>query len=161
MALPLGQLIATAKARSGELQFGSTGVGAGTHLGIEKFNLEEGIKAVHVPTQPGDAIANVIADTITGRATYMMAPIPLALADIRAGNLRALGVTTQKHSPLLPDVPTVAKTGVPGFDYPIWYGVWVPAGTPAGVVYKLARDIAPALAAPDIRDRLAKDGPNP
>lgn len=84
----------------------------------------------------------------------MMAPISLALTDIRAGRLRALSVTTQKRPSLLPDVPTMAETGVPGFDYAIWYGVWVPAGTPAQVVDKLAKDIARALAAPDVRDRL-------
>ena len=85
----VGELIAAAKAKPGELKFGSTGVGTGTHLGIEKFNLEAGIKAVHVPARPGDAIADVIANTVAGRTTYMMAPIQLALADIRAGKLRA------------------------------------------------------------------------
>ena len=128
----VGELIAAAKAKPGELKFGSTGMGTGTHLGVEKFNLEAGIKATHVPARPGDAIADVIANTVAGRTTYMMAPIPLALADIRAGKLRALGVTTKKRSSLLPEVPTIAEAGVPGFDYPIWYGVWVPAGTPAG-----------------------------
>ena len=91
----------------------------------------------------------------------MMAPIQLALADIRAGKLRALGVTTKKRSSLLPEVPTIAEAGVAGFDYPIWYGVWVPAGTPAGVVDKLAKDIARVLAAPDLRDWLAKHGADP
>jgi len=91
----------------------------------------------------------------------MLAPIQLALVEIRAGNLRALGVTTTTRSALLPKVPTISEAGVPGFNHPIWYGVWVPAGTPAEVVDKLARDIARALAAPDVRDRLAKDGANP
>jgi len=72
-----------------------------------------------------------------------------------------LGVTTNTRSPLLPEVPTIAEAGVTGFDYPIWYGVWVPAGTPAEVVDKLAKDIARALTAPDVRDRLAKHGANP
>ena len=136
-------------------------MGTGTHLGLVKFNLQTGIEAVHVPPRPGDAITDVIANAVAGRTTYMMAPIGLALADIRAGNLRALGVTTQKRSSLLPDVPTIAEAGVPGFDYPIWYGVWVPAGTPAHVVDKLAKDIARALAALDVRDRLAKHGADP
>jgi tripartite-type tricarboxylate transporter receptor subunit TctC len=157
----VGELIAAAKAKPGELKFGSTGVGTGTHLGIEKFNLEAGIRAAHVPAQPADTIADVIANTVAGRTTYMMAPIQLALVDIRAGNLRALGVTTKKRSSLLPEVPTISEAGVPGFDHPIWYGVWVPAGTPAEVVDKLAKDIARALAAPDVRDRLAKHGADP
>jgi tripartite-type tricarboxylate transporter receptor subunit TctC len=159
--ISVSELIAAAKAKPGELKFGSTGTGTGTHLGLEKFNLEAGIKAAHVPARPGDAIADVIANTVAGLTTYMMAPIPLALADIRAGNLRALGVTTKKRSSLLREVPTIAEAGVPCFDYPIWYGVWVPAGTPAGVVDKLAKDIAHVLAEPDLRDQLAKHGADP
>ena len=123
--------------------------------------MQAGITAAHVPAQPDEGIANVLAETVAGRTTYIMAPIALALADIRAGNLRALGVTTKKGSPLLPEVPTISEAGVPGFDFPIWYGVWVPAGTPAEVVDKLARDIARALAAPDVLDRLAKHGTDP
>jgi tripartite-type tricarboxylate transporter receptor subunit TctC len=157
----VSELIAAAKATPGELKFGSTGVGTGTHLGIERFNLDAGIRAAHVPAQPGDAIADVIANAVAGRTNYMMAPIPLALADIRTGNLRALGVTTEKRSSLLPEVPTIAEAGVSGFDYPIWYGVWAPAATPAEVVDKLARDIARALATPDVRDELAKHGADP
>ena len=150
------ELVAAAKAKPGELKFGSTGMGTGSHLGLEKFNLAAGIKAVHVPAGPGDAIADVVANTVAGRTTYMMAPIQLALADIRAGKLVALGVTTKKRSSLLPEVPTIAEAGVAGFDYPIWYGVWVPAGTPAKVVDKLAMDIAGAMSTPALRDWLAR-----
>jgi len=154
----VGELIATAKAKPNELKFASTGVGTGTHLGVEKFNLEAGIKAVHAPAKVSEAIADVIAKTVAGGATYMMAPIQLALADIRAGKLRALGVTTRSRSHLLPEVPTIAEAGVPGFDYPIWYGVWVPAGTPAAVVDKLAKDIARVLAAPELHAWLEEHG---
>jgi len=157
----VGELVAAAKAKPGHLKFGSSGMGTGTHLGVEKFNLEAGIKAVHVPARQGDAIADTIANTVAGRTDYLLAPIPLALADIRAGKLRALGVSTKRRSSLLPKVPTIAEAGVAGFDYPIWYGVWAPAGTPAGVVDKLAKDIASALAAPDLRDWLAKHGADP
>jgi tripartite-type tricarboxylate transporter receptor subunit TctC len=132
----VSELIAAAKARPGELKFGSTGMGTGTHLGIEKFNMEAGIKTVHVPARSGEAIADVIANTVAGHTTYMMAPIPFAVPDIRAGKLRALGVTTKKRSSLLPEVPTISEAGVPGFDFPIWYGVWVPAGTPPAIVEK-------------------------
>src|SRR5882762_15495 len=157
----VGELVAAAKAKPGELKFGSSGLGTGTHLGVLKFNLEAGIKAVHVPARKGDAIADTIANTVAGRTDYLLAPIQLALADVRAGRLRALGVSTKKRSYLLPEVPTIAEAGVAGFDYPIWYGVWVPAGTPAGVVNKLAKDIARVLAAPDLRDWLAKHGADP
>ena len=157
----VGELIAAAKAKPGQLKFGSTGMGTGSHLGIEKFNLAAGIKAVHVPARPGDAIADTIANTVAGRTDYLLAPIQLALVDIRAGRLRPLGVSTKKRSTLLPEVPTIAEAGVAGFDYPIWYGVWTPVGTPAGVVDKLAKDIARALAAPDLREWLAKHGADP
>src|SRR3982075_4600030 len=83
----VGELVAAAKAKAGKLRFGSSGIGTGTHLGAEKFNLEAGIKAVHVPARAGDAIADTIAKTVAGRTDYLLAPIPLALADIRAGKL--------------------------------------------------------------------------
>ena len=151
----IGELIAAAKAKPGNLKFGSAGLGTGTHLGAERFNLDTGIKALHVP---GDTMPQAIADTVAGRTTYMIAPISYAMGDIRTGKLRALGVTTKKRSSLLPEVPTIAEAGVPGFDYPIWYGVWVPAGTPAAVVDKLAKDIARVLAAPELRAWLEEHG---
>jgi len=157
----IGELIAKAKAKPGELTFGSTGVGTGSHVGVAKFNLEAGIKAVHVPPEPGDAITNVIACTVAGRCAYTIAHVPLALAEIHSGKLYALAVTTKKRSSLLPEVPTIAEAGVPGFDYPIWYGIWVRAGTPAAVVEKLGKDIARTLAVPDLRDQLAKHGADP
>ena len=159
--LTISELVAAAKAKPGELKFGSTGVGTGSHLAIEKFNLTAGITAMHVPAQPGDAIADTIANTVAGRTDYLVAPIQLALVDIRAGRLRALGVSTKKRSTLLPELPTIAEAGVPGFDYPIWYGVWAPVGTPAEVVDKLSKDIARVLTAPDLREWLAKHGADP
>jgi tripartite-type tricarboxylate transporter receptor subunit TctC len=157
----IGELVAAAKAKPGLLKFGSTGMGTGSHLGVEKFNLAAGIKAVHVPARTGDAIADSIANTVAGRTDYLLAPIQFALVDIGAGKLRPLGVSTMTRSLLLPEVPTIVEAGVVAFDYPIWYGVWTPAGTPAGVVDKLAKDIARALATPDLRERLAKHGADP
>jgi tripartite-type tricarboxylate transporter receptor subunit TctC len=151
-------LIAAAKEKPGELKFGSAGIATGTHMGAVKFNLATDIEAVHVP---GNTTPEAIADAIAGRTTYLITPISYALADISAGRLRALGVTTQTRSPLLSEVPTIAEAGVSGFDYPIWYGVWVRARTPPGVVGKLANDIARVLAAPDMRDWLAKHGADP
>jgi tripartite-type tricarboxylate transporter receptor subunit TctC len=152
----VGELIAAAKAKPGELKFGSTGWGTGSHVGVEKFNLAAGIKAVHAPAGPVDAIADIIASTVAGRTAYMMAPISLALTQIRDGRLVTLGVSSLRRSSLLPEVPTIAEAGVAGFDYPIWYGVWAPAGTPAVVVNKLADDIARAM--PEMRDWLAEHG---
>ena len=154
----VGELIAAAKEKPNELKFASTGAGSGTHLGIVKFNREAGITAVDVPPQPTDAIADVLARTIEGRTTYMLAPISITIPAIRDGKLVALGVTTMRRSALLPEVPTIAEAGVAGYDFPIWYGMWVRAGTPAGVVDKLAKDIARVLAEPDLRDWIARHG---
>jgi len=157
----LGELIATAKAKPGQLRFGSSGLGTGTHLGVEKFNLEVGIKALHVPARQGDAIADTIANTVAGRTDYLLAPIELALPQIRDGKLIALGVSTARRSALLPEVPTIAEAGVAGFDFPIWYGLWAPAGTPAGVIDKLVKDIGRVLAGQSLRDWVTKHGGEP
>ena len=111
----VGSLIAAAKAKPGELRFGSTGVGTGTHLGIEKFNLAAGINATHVPAQGCEAIADTIANMIAGRTDYALSPIPTTLPHIRAGTLLPLGVSSARRSSALPNVPTVAEAGVPGF----------------------------------------------
>ena len=108
--------------------------------------------------QPTDAIADVLAATIEGRTTYMLAPISITLTPIRDGRLFPLGVTTARRSTLLPEVPTIAETGVAGFDFPIWYGIWAPAGSPTGVVNKLSRDIAHVLDGPELRNWIAEHG---
>ena len=157
----IADLIAAAKAKPGELKFGSTGIGTGTHVGVEKFNQAAGIKALHVPPSPSDSNADTIANAIAGHFTYYLVPISLGLPHIRDGTLVALGVSTARRSTLLPQVPTIAEAGVAGFDFPIWYGVWAPAGTPTGVVDKLSKDIARAVAGPDLRDWIAKHGGEP
>ena len=156
----VGELIAAAKAKPGAIKFGSTGLGTGTHLGVVKFNLKVGIKVMYVPPKPTDGIAEVIESTVDGRTTYVMAPISFVLPRIREGKLVALGLTTRR-SALLPGVPTIAEAGVTGFDFPIWYGVWAPKGTPAGVVNKLAKDIASVLATQDMRDWVVTHGGEP
>ena len=157
----VGGLIAAAKAKPGELKFGSTGIGTGTHVGVEKFNQAAGIKALHVPPSPNDSNADTIANAIAGRFTYCLAPISLALPHIRDGTLVALGVSTARRSTLLPEVPTIAEASVARFDFPIWYGIWAPADTPTGVVDKLANDIGRVLAGPDLREWIAKHGGEP
>jgi tripartite-type tricarboxylate transporter receptor subunit TctC len=126
----LRELVAAAKAAPRTMRFDSTGVGTGTHLGTEELNLAAGISAVHVPAGPSDAISDVITKVVTGADDYVMSPISIAAPHLADGNLVALGVTTARRSPALPDVPTLAEEGVPGYDFPIWYGVWAPAGTP-------------------------------
>ena len=157
----VGELIAAAKAKPGKLKFGSTGPGTGTHLGVVKFNLSAGLEAVDVPPQPTDAIPEVIASTIEGHITYVMAPIAITFPRIRDGSLLPLGVTTARRSTLLPEVPTIAEAGVAGFDFPIWYGLWVRAGAATGVVDTLSKDIGRVLAAPDLRAWIAKHGGEP
>ena len=149
----VGDLIAAAKSKPGELKFTSAGIGSGTHLMAEKFNVDARVKMVHVPTA-GAGAAN--DEVIAGRITYWFSSITPALPHIREGRLLALGVSSAKRLSAMPEVPTVAEAGLPGFDSTLWYGVWAPAGTPDAVVDKIAKDIARALAAPDVRDRLAK-----
>jgi tripartite-type tricarboxylate transporter receptor subunit TctC len=157
----IADLIAAATAKPGELTFGSTGIGTGTHVGVEKFNQAAGIKALHVPPVRSDSNADTIANAIAGHFTYYLVPISLALPHIRDGTLVALGASTVRRSTLLPEVPTIAEAGVAGFDFPIWYGIWAPAGTPTGVVDKLSKDIARTVAGPDLRDWIAKHGGEP
>ena len=157
----VGGLIAAAKAKPGELKFGSTGIGTGTHVGVEKFNQAAGIKALHVPPSPNDSNADMIANAIASHFTYYLVPISLALPHIRDGTLVALGVSTARRSTLLPEIPTIAEASVVRFDFPIWYGMWVPADTPTGVVDKLANDIGHVLAGPDLRKWIDKHGGEP
>ena len=151
----VGDLIAAAKSKPGELKFTSAGIGSGTHLMAEKFNVDAGVKMVHVPTA-GAGAAN--DEVIAGRITYWFSSITPALPHIREGRLLALGVSSAKRLNAMPEIPTVAEAGIPGFDSTLWYGVWAPAGTPDAVVDKIAKDIARALAAPDVRERLEKLG---
>ena len=156
-----GGLIAAAKAKPGELKFGSTGIGTGTHVGAEKFNQAAGIKALHVPPSPNNSNADTIANATAGRFTYCLAPISLALPHIRDGTLVALGVSTARRSILLPEVPSMTEASVARFDFPIWYGIWAPADTPTGVVDKLANDVGLVLAGPDLREWIASHGGEP
>jgi tripartite-type tricarboxylate transporter receptor subunit TctC len=157
----LVELISAAKARPGAITFGSSGMGTGTHVGVEKLNLEAHIEAVHVPARGADAIADTIGHTVAGRTDYAMSPIPIALPHVREHRLVPLGVSTARRSRLLPEVPTLAEAGAMGYDFPIWYGLWAPAGTPAGVVNELSDDIALVLAEPSLRDWLVDHDGDP
>jgi tripartite-type tricarboxylate transporter receptor subunit TctC len=154
----VSELIAAARANPGQLKFSSAGTGSGTHMVAEKFKLVANIDVVHVPNKGGPE-AN--ADATNGRVTYWFPPIALALPQVREGKLVALGVSSARRSSLLPDVPTIADAGVGGFEDTIWYGVWAPAATSGDVVDKTSKDVARALATPDVRDRLAKLGAEP
>lgn len=153
------ELIDIAKAHPGRLRFASTGPGTGTHLGAGKFNTEAGLDVVDVPPQAAAGIAGVLAGTIEGRTSYMFAPISaVTLPSIRDGKLVALGVSTTQRSSLLPDVPAIAEAGVEGFDFPIWYGLWAPSGTPIAIVDQVGKDVAEILAGAELRAWLAEHG---
>ena len=154
-------LIAAAKEHRAKITFGSTGEGVASHIGGAELSLAAGLNATHVPPLRDDAIADVLAHTVAGRTDYFLAPIPTALPAIRSGDLIALGVSTSNRSRLLPDVPTIVEAGVPAFDFPIWYGVWAPAGTPPEVIAKLSMAIAQALASAELRDWIVDHGAQP
>jgi tripartite-type tricarboxylate transporter receptor subunit TctC len=128
---------------------------------VAKLNRDLGIAAVHTPPAATDAITDVIAGTAAGHTTYAMLPIPPAAPYLQDGGLVALGVSTARRSRLLPDVPPLTQAGVAGFDFPIWYGIWAPAQTPAGIVSALARDIADTLATAELSQWLTQHDADP
>ena len=130
-------------------------MGSSTHFAGEQFKLAAGINVVHVPYKgPPEALL----DTATGRVEYSFSPLLPALPFIKDGKLLALGVTTARRSQALPDVPTVAEGGVPGFDYQDWWGVFAPAATPRDVVDKIAKEMARILVLPDVAEQLLGQG---
>lgn len=154
----VADLIADAKAKPGQLNFGSAGVGTGTHLNLEKFKLMAAVNVTHIPYK---GTPEVVTDIIGGRTTAYFAPITAALPFVQGGKLRALAVSGGKRSSQLPNVPTVAESGVKGFEFLLWFGVWGPSGMPADLVEKIARDINRALATADMRDQYAKMSTEP
>jgi tripartite-type tricarboxylate transporter receptor subunit TctC len=154
-------LIGLAERHQTQVTFASMGLGTGSYVGASELSIVAGLRARHVPPQPSEAITDVLHQMIAGRAHYMLAPIPTAMPAIRDGSLLALGVSTSRRSSLVPEIPPIAEVGVPKFDFPIWYGVWAPAGTPANIVNVLAADIQSALASPEVRAWLQEHGAEP
>jgi tripartite-type tricarboxylate transporter receptor subunit TctC len=145
-------LIALAKAKPGELTYASSGVGGSLHLAMLYFQSMTGIDIVHVPYKGGPP---AVTDLMAGRVSMMFFNTPAAAAYVRNGSLRALGVSTTTRSALLPQVPTIAESGVPGFDVSVWYGLAVPRGTPSAVIDKMNAAIKEALRAPEVSKQLA------
>ena len=154
----LADLVAAAKAKPGQVNFSSAGIGSGTHFNLEKLKIAAGIDMVHVPYK---GTPEAIADTIGNRVCCYWAPINAALPHVTGGKAVALAVSSATRSALLPNVPTVAEQGFPGFDYTLWVGLWGPAKIPADIAAKINRDVNAALASPDLRDRLQKFGTEP
>ncbi len=154
----VADLLAAARAKPGALNYASAGVGSATHFNAEKFKLQAGLDAVHVPFK---GTPEAITDVIGGRSDWFFAPLSSALPLIRDGKLQALAVSTAKRSALLPEVPTTVEAGVPGSDYTFWVAFVVPAATPTAVVQRLHSEVAKALAQPELIERLAKIGAEP
>jgi tripartite-type tricarboxylate transporter receptor subunit TctC len=151
-------LIALAKAKPGSINFASGGNGTGQHLSTELFALMAGIKLTHVPYR---GAAPAYTDVIAGQVPLFFDNLSSALGQIQAGTVRALAVTSAQRSPLLPDVPTVAESGVPGYEYHVWFGLWAPRKTPRPVIEKLNAEVAKALQDPAVRKAIAAGAGTP
>ena len=152
------ELIAYAKARPGKLSFGSGSIGSAGHLAGELFKVDAGVDIVHVPYKGAAPATQAL---LAGDTQLMFDNLANAMAQVKAGKLRALAVTTAERSKLAPELPTMAEAGLPGFDISTWYGLFAPAGTPPDVVTKWNADVTAMLRAPDMRERLLAQGAEP
>ena len=149
------ELIAFARTRPNQLNYGSAGVGSNPHLTMELFLYMANIKMVHVPYK---GLAPAMIDTLSGQLTVMMSTMLTGIPYARDGRLRALAVTGVQRSRVLPDLPTIAESALPGYDAVQWYGVLAPAGTPREIVAKLHDVVVRTLRDPGVRDRFQADG---
>jgi tripartite-type tricarboxylate transporter receptor subunit TctC len=151
-------LIKLAKSKPGQMNYGSAGVGSGTHMNGEEFKLAAGIDVVHVPYKgTPEAITNVIS----GAVQYFFAPITAAVPMVKSGKVTGLAVTTKARSPVLPEVPTVAESGLPGFEFNLWTALLGPAKMPNDIKEKVAAEVARILALPDVKDKMLTQGATP
>ena len=151
----VAELIAAAKDKPGQLNYASAGVGSATHVNAEKFRSVAGIQVTHIPFK---GTPETIVETSSGRVDFMFTPVLASIPSIRDNRMRALAVSTAKRSSALPDVPTVAEAGIPGFVFDFWIGLLAPVKTPRAVVNKLNAEIGRILAQPEIKERMAKLG---
>jgi len=154
----LEEFVALAKGRPGQFTFASSGSGTGSHLGGELFKIKAGLDIRHVPYKGTGA---TIPDLVAGRVTMTIAPLSTFLPLVRDRKLRAIAVASEKRSSALPELPTVAESGYPGFNTSSWQGVWVPVKTPVALVRRLNQDLARIIALPDVRARFAELGMEP
>lgn len=152
------ELIAFAKARPGQINFASAGVGTNPHLAMELFLSMTDLKMVHVPYKGS---GQGVIDLLAGHVTVMMPSILTALNYVKNKRLRALGVTSAKRAAGVPDIPTIAEAGVPGYEAVQWFGVLAPAATPRDIIMRLHKEIVRTVQAPDIKPKLINDGADP
>jgi tripartite-type tricarboxylate transporter receptor subunit TctC len=151
-------LVDLARAKPGQLNYGSPGMGTSPHLAAALFCMMAGVNMVHVPYK---AAAAAMVDLVAGQVQVSFASMPSAMAQVTAGRLRAVAVTGSRRSSAVPEIPTVAESGVPGFESGAWQGVFAPAGTSAAVIGKLNHEIARIVKLPEVVAQLAKDGAEP
>lgn len=151
----VSDLIAAAKARPGQLNYASAGVGSATHVNAEKFRSVAGIQLTHIPFK---GTPETIVETSTGRVDFMFTPVLASIPSIRDNRMRAIAVSTAKRSAALPDVPTVSEAGLPGFAFDFWIGLLAPAKTPRPIVIRLNQEVQKILAQADVKERMAKMG---
>jgi tripartite-type tricarboxylate transporter receptor subunit TctC len=154
----LKELIALAKQQPGKMNFASAGVGSGMHLGTELFELLADVKLTHIPYK---GTGPALTDLLGGHVSLYFSSLPPAIALVQEGKVRALAVTGPRRSPIFPDLPTVAESGLPGYEAVLHYGIVAPAGTPRPIIDKLNAALRQALAAPDVTARIAADGAEP
>jgi tripartite-type tricarboxylate transporter receptor subunit TctC len=152
------ELVAMAKEKPGAINFASGGNGTGQHLSTVLFELDAGIQMTHVPYR---GAAPAYTDVMSGQTPVFFDNLSSALGQIKGGSVRALAVTGTERSPLLPDVPTVAESGVPDYNYIVWFGIWAPKKTPAPIVEKLYAEVQKALDDPGVQKRIAEDTGTP
>jgi tripartite-type tricarboxylate transporter receptor subunit TctC len=152
------ELLAAARAKPGQLNFSSAGVGSGTHFAGEMLKAMAGIDVVHVPFK---GIPESLTETITGRVQFFMAPIANSINLVREGKLVGLAVSSRERDPLLPELPTVAEAGVPGYESILWFGILTGSGVPRAVIAKLNREIVRILGDAETRERWAPIGMTP
>jgi len=157
-ATSVQSLLALAKAKPGALRYASTGNGTPGHLAAELFKSMGGVDMLHVPYK---GAASALVDVMSGQVQVVLLSAPGLLPHVRAGRLRALAVTNAKRSALLPELPTIAESGLPGFEAEGWHGIFVPSRTPAAVVTALNRGLIQATASDDVRKRLMQGGAEP
>ena len=157
-ATSIVELIALARREPGKLNYASAGVGSGIHLGAELFATMAGVKLTHIPYK-GSSPA--LTDLIGGHVSVYFSSLPPAIALVKEGKVRALGVTGSKRSDVFPDLPTVAEAALPGYEAVLHYGIVAPAGTPRPIIEKLNAALKAALAEPDVRERIVSDGAEP
>ena len=157
-AKTVNELIALAKAKPKTLSFGSPGIGSQAHLAGEFLKLQAGIDIVHIAY---NGTAPALRDLLGGQIQFMFAQTSSALPQIQSGKLRALGVASPKRTPLMPELPTIAEGGLPGFEAVSWYALLAPAGTPKEIIAKVQAEVARVLQMPDIREKLAAQGAEP